>query len=129
MGSQQLIMVILSMVVVSVAIIIAITMFQANAIESNRSALIDDLINLAGIARSYYWKPANIGGGNRSFVGITIRMLTTRPENENGRYFIVDNSNVTKLMIGGKGKMVVDADTIEIHMLINEEQNKIEIIK
>lgn len=113
MGMQQLLMIILAIILVGVAIAVAVSLFQANAVETNRNALIQDLLFLAGQARNYYSRPASLSGGNRSFVGLTIRILTVRPENENGRYFIVGIPSPSEVIIGGKGKVVADSDTIE----------------
>jgi hypothetical protein len=127
MGSQQLLLTVLAMVLLGVAIIVGITMFQSNAIESSRSALIDDLLNYAANARAYYWKPTYLGGGGRNFTGATLKIIAGSTENENGEYFIV-SSTANELIIGGKGKVLVDNEPVEVHMKINEQTNVIEIV-
>jgi hypothetical protein len=122
-------MIIVAVILVGVAIAVGITLFQANVIESSRNALIEDLLFLAGKARDYYFRPLSLNGGNKSFTGLTtIRMLTVRPENENGRYFIVGSPSPTEVILGGKGKVVVGTDTIEVHMSVDEATSTIRIV-
>jgi hypothetical protein len=128
MGSQQLLMAVVGMVIVGIAIVVAITMFQANAIESSRNALISDLSFYAGRAREYYMKPANLGGGSHDFSGITIRTLAARSQNDNGRYYI-ESANREQVILVGIGWVVSsDGDTISVRMRVNERNNIIEIL-
>ena len=115
------------MVLLGVAITVGITMFQSNAIEASRSAIIDDLMNYATNARAYYWKPSYLGGGGRDFTGVTLGMIGGKTANENGDYFII-STNTHELVIGGKGKVVVNEEPVEVHMKINEQTSVIEIV-
>jgi hypothetical protein len=127
MGSQQLLLIVLTMLLVGVALAIAISLFQANAVESSRNALIEDMLSLAGRAREYYSRPVRLGGGNRDFTNVTINILTARPENENGRYYVISTTK-NELVLGGKGRIVVGSDTIEVQMSIDEATSIIKII-
>ncbi len=128
MGSQQILMIIVGVVLVGVAIAVALSLFQANVVEASRNAIIEDLLFLAGRARDYYLRPAALNGGNRSFIGLNIRMLTLKPDNDNGRYFIVGSPTQNEVVLGGKGKVVVGTDTIEVHMSVDEATSTIKII-
>jgi hypothetical protein len=127
MGSQQLLLVVLSMVLVGVALTVAITMFQTNAIESNRNAITDDLLYFASRARDYYWRPLSLGGGNRSFSGVTRPMLSKMSSNPNGRYVLV-SSTPNEVVIKGIGTVVVDDDTVQVQVIVNEQKNTFQII-
>jgi hypothetical protein len=127
MGTQQLLLIVLCVVLVGIALSIGLSLFQANIVEASRDAIIEDLLFLAGKARDYYLRPAMLGGGNRDFSGVTIQMLTARPENENARYFVV-KADPNILEIGGRGRIVVSEDTIEVHLSIDEATNTIKII-
>lgn len=127
MGQQQLLLVILGVIIVGIAITVGLTMFKANAAESSRTAIINDLGYFAMRARQTYFKPRNLAGTDHDFTGITLNMLTTLSQNENGRYYI-ESSTKDELILIGVGKIVVHNDTIRIRMRINEAQNKIEII-
>jgi hypothetical protein len=129
MGTQQLLMIVVGVILVGVAIAVAIALFQANVVESGRNALIEDLLFLAGKAREYYFRPAALNGGNKTFNGLnSIRMLTVRPENENGRYFIVSTPSPSEVVLGGIGKVAIGSDTIEVHMSVNEATSTIRIV-
>jgi hypothetical protein len=128
MGSQQLLLVVLSMIVVGVALAVAITLFQANAIELNRTALTNDLLYLGGRARDYYWRPLSLGGGNRSFLGVNdLRVISQMAANENGRYYVTEHTK-DELKIVGRGKIEVGSETTQVEITINEQNNTIRVV-
>ncbi|TFB11151.1 hypothetical protein E3V55_04420 [Candidatus Marinimicrobia bacterium MT.SAG.3] len=71
MGQQQLLLIVLGTIIVGVAVVVGINMFTTGAINSERDALILDINTVAATAASYWRKPAALGGGARSFVGIS----------------------------------------------------------
>ena len=86
MGQQQLLLIILGVIVVGIAVAVGITMFTDNALNANRDAVTNDLVNLAARAQQYYRRPTALGGGGNSFSGLTLANLTNRPTNGNGTY-------------------------------------------
>jgi Tfp pilus assembly protein PilE len=86
MGQQQLLLIVLGVIVVGIAVVVGINLFNANAISSNRDAVTSDLNNLGAMAQQFYKKPASMGGGANTFTGWTIptKMDTTA----NGTYTI-----------------------------------------
>ncbi|MBC8204704.1 MAG: hypothetical protein H8E87_04250 [FCB group bacterium] len=54
MGQQQLILVVLSVIIVGVAVVVGIGMFQDNMTERNREAATSGLFNLGVKARNHY---------------------------------------------------------------------------
>jgi hypothetical protein len=127
MGSTQLMLVVLGLLLVGIAIFVGISMFQANAVEQTRSAIMNDLGNFAGRARAYFWKPTTQGGGDKSFTGVTIRMLYPMTENPNARYYI-ETANDDECVIVGVGKVVSGDDSIRVRIRVTERRNIIEII-
>ncbi len=127
MGQQQLLLIILGTIIVGIAITVGLTIFKANAVESSRTAIINDLGYFAMRARQMYYKPKNLGGMNRDFRGITLNMLSTLSENENGRYYI-ESSSKDSIVLVGVGRIVVHDDSIRIRMIVNEATDRIEII-
>jgi hypothetical protein len=69
MGQQQLLLIVLGVIVVGIAVVVGINLFNANAVSSNRDAVISDLNNLGAMAQQYYKKPISMGGGGNSFDG------------------------------------------------------------
>ena len=71
MGQQQLLLIVLGTIIVGVAVVVGINMFTTGAVNSERDALLQDVNNIASAAASYWRKPAALGGGARSFVGVS----------------------------------------------------------
>ncbi len=106
MGQQQLLLIVLGVIVVGIAIVVGINLFNANAISSNRDGVVSDLNNLAAMAQQYYKKPTSMGGGGNSFVGWTIppALDTTA----NGVYTISSTGTVDSVQIQGVGTELAD---------------------
>jgi hypothetical protein len=86
MGTQQLLIIVLGMVLISIAVVVGIFVFQDQSAATNRDELSNDLVHLAARAQKYYRTPSVIGGGSNSFGGMTMAQLTSRPSNANGTY-------------------------------------------
>ncbi|MCH8928435.1 MAG: hypothetical protein IIB39_06945 [Candidatus Marinimicrobia bacterium] len=71
MGQQQLLLIVLGTIIVGVAVIVGINMFTTGAVNAERDALLQDVNAVAASAASYWRKPSALGGGNRTFVGVT----------------------------------------------------------
>lgn len=127
MGQMQLLLVVLGVLLVGIAIAVGITMFQGNAVESTRNAIINDLGYFAQRARSYYNKPTTSGGGGRSFAGLTIGALSSMTENANGIYSL-ESADEEECVILGVGKIVSGDDSVRVRIRINERRNIIEVI-
>ena len=86
MGQQQLLLIILSVIIVGIAIAVGINMFQTNAVDSNRQALISDVTNLGAKAHRYFRTPTSLAGGGQDFQGF---YLTTKEStNANGQFIV-----------------------------------------
>jgi hypothetical protein len=72
MGQQQLLLIVLGVIVVGIAVVVGINLFNANATSANRDGVISDLNNLGAMAQQYYKKPTSMGGGGNKFTGWTI---------------------------------------------------------
>ena len=88
MGQQQLLLLILSAIIVGLAIVTGINMFGENAVQANKDAVMQDLLTLATRAQGWYRRPAQLGGGNRSFANATLDTLDFPGTNGNGIYTI-----------------------------------------
>lgn len=70
MGTQQLLMIVLGVIIVGVAIVVGINMFSTGAINAEADRLVQE-VNMAGSNAAAYWrKPTQMGGGARSFEGL-----------------------------------------------------------
>ena len=119
MGQQQLLLIIAGVVIIGLAVLVGVAMFQDNAIDHNRSVVIADLKTLASKAQHYYSRPMTMGGGNNSFVGLTadawgIGLLagTAFTNNANGTYTILPPGGTpTQVVLQGVGKVVLSDGT------------------
>ena len=95
MGQQQLLLIVLGTIIVGVAVVVGINMFTTGAVNAERDALLQDVNNVASSAASYWRKPSALGGGNRSFVGVTdVTTFGADSSNANGNFVM---SSVTAL--------------------------------
>jgi hypothetical protein len=72
MGQQQLLLIVLGVIVVGIAVVVGINLFNANATSANRDGVISDLNNLSAMGQQYYKKPTSMGGGGNAFTGWTV---------------------------------------------------------
>jgi len=127
MGQTQLLLVILGVLLVGIAIFVGIGMFQHNAVDDVRNAVMTDLNNYAARALAYYGKPTTQGGGDKSFDGVTMGMIFPSAENVNGRYY-VESAGGDNCVLVGVGKAIAGSDSIRIRITVTPQRNTIQII-
>jgi hypothetical protein len=96
MGQQQLLLIVLGVIVVGIAVVVGINLFNANAVSSNRDGVVSDLNNLGAMAQQFYKKPVSMGGGGNTFTGF--ELPTELDSTANGSYtagFVVAAQSVT----------------------------------
>ncbi|GAB4289115.1 MAG: hypothetical protein Kow0098_06890 [Ignavibacteriaceae bacterium] len=99
MGQQQLLLIVLGVIIVGIAVVVGINLFNANAEESAKDSIVADCTNLGAMAQQYFKKPTSMGGGGNSFVGWSVP--TSLQENANGTY-AASNPSATSVTITGK---------------------------
>jgi hypothetical protein len=132
MGTQQILLIVLSVVVVGIAVAVGITMFNQQAVNSNRQAVIGDLQNLGAQAMAWYKMPTSMGGGGQtpnnfqdeltqlaqylgfSIAGTEYAASTDSLANDNGSYFLGGNAGTLEITgygteIGNDGNSRVEA--------------------
>jgi len=72
MGTQQILLVILGVIMVGVAIAVGMAMFSPTLAETNKDAIVNDLMNISQYAYRYKLTPVPFGGGGRVYTGFTI---------------------------------------------------------
>ncbi len=110
MAQQQLLLIVLVVIVIGLAIAVGIALFADNAVDANRDAVSQDLVNFAVRAHEYFRRPAVFNGGGTSFVGLTsdavgIAKLTNLPagRNGNGTYSIHSAGTAMSVVLQGVG--------------------------
>ena len=102
MGQQQLLLIVLGVIVVGIAVVVGINLFNANSVSSNRDGVVSDLNNLGAMAQQYYKKPTSMGGGSNTFTGwaIAAELDTTA----NGSYAATVNAQSVSIVGTGNEK-------------------------
>jgi Tfp pilus assembly protein PilE len=122
MGQQQLLLIILGVIVVGIAVVVGITMFQDNAISANRDAVTNDLVNLGARAQQFYRRPTSLGGGSNSFtkLGTDMTKLVNGATvtaaswiNPNGTYTIQTGGDQS-IVLDGKGTEKIAGTPVEV---------------
>jgi len=105
MGTQQLLLIILGVVIIGVAMAVGLSLFSANSVQSNKEAIIHDVINIfATSAYQHYLRPSSMGGGQYSYTtsngGTAYKIPKKLLTNANGTYEVVNTA--TTCTIKGK---------------------------
>jgi hypothetical protein len=126
MGQQQLLLIVVGIIVVSIAVYSGILLFNANAIDAKRNNVTNELVNLAAIAQGYYLRPTTMGGGAHTFTGWTIP----------GQLKITANGSYTStvyqdsIVITGIGNEVVTGnDSVQVKIAVHGDKYKVTIVK
>ncbi len=81
MGQQQLLLIVLGVIVVGIAVVVGINLFNANAETSTQDSIVSQGTNLGALAQQYYKKPVAMGGGGNKFDGFDGSFWTNLPLN------------------------------------------------
>jgi len=109
MGTQQILLIVLSVIIVGIAVAVGITMFNTQAQNANRQALVADANNFASQMIAYYKTPTSHGGGGRTFEASLDTMVVwigfngdNTYTNDNGTYTLT-RTNASTITIVGTG--------------------------
>ena len=75
MGTQQILMIVLSVIVVGAAVGVGIQMFDTQSINQSRNAITGEVIQMAIQAQTWYRTPVVMGGGEGEFVAADLPRL------------------------------------------------------
>jgi hypothetical protein len=67
MGQQQLLLIVLGVIIVGIAVVVGINLFNANAESSAQDTMVSEATNIGAMAQQFYKKPVAMGGGGNSF--------------------------------------------------------------
>ncbi len=110
MGTQQILLIVLSVIIVGVAIAVGISMFNSQAYNANKTAIASDAQAYAAQVLQYWKTPESQGGAggvaaNMTTTAVTAYLGLTSPNNtnENGTY-TVTSADGTTVVLTGLGK-------------------------
>lgn len=93
MGQQQLILLVLVFIIVGIASVVAIDTFQESRDSAAKDAARVDMLGAISSAQKYYMAPSSIGGGGKSYTGISFKDLSIDSVNENATYTLTASNN------------------------------------
>lgn len=79
MGQQQLLLIVLGVIVVGIAVVVGINLFNANAESSAQDSIVSQGTNIGALAQQYYKKPTAMNGGGNSFTGFDTKVWPNLP--------------------------------------------------
>lgn len=126
MGQQQLLLIVIGTIIEGIAIVISINLANTYSKNANRDAVINDINNIAVLAKQHYHKPIALGGGGYSFTNFTIPSNLTITQN--GKYKDI-SKDVNSLTIVGVGNEIGDdgVNKVKVTAIITPDYVKIEI--
>ena len=112
MGTQQILLIVLGVIIVGIAAVVGISIFGTNAQQSNADAVLSDCLRIATGAQAWCGKPSMLGGGNYSFNSLTLQKCGWQSaSNENGTYQLSQVSH-DHVYIVGMGKQNVSVTLV-----------------
>jgi len=79
MGQQQLLLIVLGVIIVGIAVVVGINLFNANAEESTKDTMVSEGTNLGAMAQQYFKKPVALGGGGNDFTNFNVAPAPPAP--------------------------------------------------
>ena len=125
MGQQQLLLIVLGVIVVGIAIVMGIFLFQQNSIEQKRDLLINEGLIVSSNAKAFYYRPKEYGGGQYSFLGWEIPAQFQ--SSANGSYtaeVFIDRVEIT----GTGNDLVSGADTVKVKFIVTGSDIETQVI-
>ena len=81
MGQQQLLLIVLGVIIVGIAVVVGINLFNANAETSTQDSIVSQGTNIGAMAQQYFKKPTSMGGGGNSFTNFDTKVWPNLPTN------------------------------------------------
>jgi hypothetical protein len=125
MGQQQLLLIVLGVIIVGIAVLVGILIFQQSAVDEKRDLVINESLHIAQLAQQYFRKPGSLAGGNNSFTGWQIPQQFVN--GANGSFTAIVSA--TQVEITGTGNEVVSGnDLIQVKAIVTRDSIRTEII-
>ena len=118
MGQQQLLLITLGVIIVGIAIVSGLILFEYSSNENKKNQIKNEGATLATMAQKYYRLPITMGGGGRSFVGWTIPALL---DTTDSGIYTISSISMNDLVITGLDRMMqLGQDTIRVTVSVTE---------
>lgn len=146
MGTQQILFIVLSVIIVIIAVGGGLTLFKIQAVKSNRIACISDMNNFAAHTIAWWKTPTDLGGGDRmqyltggsgggtnyidmlgKYLGHNYNTQSNKLQTENGSFQILDGGSYS-VKFDATGTEYYNGNPINIVLTINLMTNNITIV-
>ena len=118
MGQQQLLLIVLGVIIVGIAIVVGINLFNANSVSANRDGVTSDLNNLAAIAHQYYIRPTAMGGGGQSYAGFTMEKDAPNLQSDANGSYTAGTGTIDNITFTGLGTAIGNDGSAKLQMQI-----------
>lgn len=106
--------------------VVGISLFRAHAISSKRDILVNETVDMAAQAISYYKRTREFGGGGKSFIGWQI---PSQVQNTINGSYVINAINKDEVVIIATGTEVVTGnDSIQVKTTVYSDNYQIEIV-
>lgn len=103
MGTQQLLLIVLGVIIVGVAVVVGIGLFGNQTQQANADSVLGDCMRIASGSQTWHGKPKSLGGGGESFIGLTLQKAGWKTStNMNGSYAL-SSITTSSVIITGTG--------------------------
>lgn len=99
MGQQQLLLIVLGVIIVGIAVVVGINLFNANAEESAKDTIVSEGTSIGALAQQFYKKPLALGGGQNSFLNFKIPAKMDSTLAGGGGKWNIDNQTASEFVI------------------------------
>ncbi|MBL7148473.1 MAG: hypothetical protein ISS80_00175 [Candidatus Cloacimonetes bacterium] len=146
MGTQQILFIVLSVIIIIIAVAGGLSLFKMNAIQANRRACVVDMNNFAAHTLAWWRTPADLGGGERmqyltggggggtnyidmlgTYLGYNYNTQSNELQTENGSFQILDGGSYS-VKFDATGAEYYNGNPINIVLTINLMSNNITIV-
>jgi len=97
---QQLLLLVLAAILVAVALVVGLDMFQQSAEQAKRFVITQDLLTVASLAQAWFRRPDDFEGGNRSFTNLSFAAINFDSVNINGNFKLVNRQTHSFRVVG-----------------------------
>ncbi len=116
MGQTQILMIVLSVIIVGIVVAVGITtQCGESAVQANEDAVVANCQRMVSAAAQHYSKPTSMGGGERTFTGITLTTLNMASSDDTGSYDI-DGSGTDLEIVGVGLEPNSDGNVAQVNM-------------
>lgn len=97
---QQLLLLVLAAILVAVALLVGLDMFQQSAEQAQQFIIAQDLLTIANLAQAWFRRPDELSGGNRSFTNLSFAAINFDSVNVNATFTLVDRQTNSFRVLG-----------------------------